>query len=61
MTVEGLSRTVSGGELPDNLACPHCESRDTELMSPFGSVLANAQYYCNGCSTTFEYMKWDEA
>lgn len=27
-------------------------------MSEFGSVLANAQYYCNGCRTTFEFMKW---
>lgn len=61
MTGKRLPVAVSGGELPDHPACPHCESRDTELMSPFGSVLANAQYYCNGCSTTFEYMKWDEA
>lgn len=47
------------GSLPENPPCPHCESEDTELMSIFGSVLANAQYYCNGCRTTFEYMKWE--
>ncbi len=45
------------GELPEAPACPHCGSRDTELLSPFGTVLANAQYYCNGCKTAFELMK----
>lgn len=52
-----------GTGLPDHPACPHCDSEDTEIMSPFGSVLANAQYYCNDCRTAFELMKWrsDEA
>lgn len=45
-------------DLPEHAQCPHCGSEDTELMSPFGSVLANAQYYCQGCRTTFEYVKW---
>lgn len=47
------------GELPEDPPCPHCESEETELISSFGSVLANAQYYCHGCRTAFEYMKWD--
>lgn len=45
-------------KLPENPPCPHCDQDETELMSPFGSVLANAQYYCNACRTAFELMKW---
>lgn len=42
----------------DAPACPHCGSVDTERMSRFGTVLGTAQFYCRGCSTTFEQMKW---
>lgn len=49
---------LEAAKLPDQPACPHCGETDTELMSPFGSVLANAQYYCHGCRSTFEFMKW---
>jgi len=48
------------GSLPENPPCPHCDSEDTDRMSRFGSVLANAQFYCNGCSTAFELMKWGQ-
>ena len=47
-------------DVPAEPPCPHCGSRDTELMNLFGSVLANLQYYCKGCRTPFEQMKWDE-
>jgi DNA-directed RNA polymerase subunit RPC12/RpoP len=46
------------GQLPEHPACPHCGSHDTEMMSPFGTVLANAQYRCHACSSPFEFMKW---
>lgn len=45
-------------ELPAHPPCPHCGSRETELLSAFGSVLANAQYHCHGCRTPFEQVKW---
>jgi hypothetical protein len=51
--------TVADAELPEHPKCPHCGSEDTRLMSPFGSVLANAQFYCEDCRTTFEFMKWE--
>jgi ring-1,2-phenylacetyl-CoA epoxidase subunit PaaD len=48
------------GHLPEHPACPHCGSEDTELMSAFGTVLANAQYRCRACASPFEFMKWLE-
>lgn len=37
--------------------CPHCDSTDTELLSPFGGQLLTAQYYCCACRTPFERVK----
>lgn len=51
---------ASSTELPDHPPCPHCGSEETELLSFFGSVLANAQYYCRGCRVPFEFIKWRE-
>ncbi len=38
--------------------CPFCGSTDTELMSLFGSSQLTSQYYCRGCRTAFERVKW---
>jgi transposase-like protein len=38
--------------------CPFCESEDTELMSLFGSSPLTSQYYCRGCRSAFEQVKW---
>lgn len=51
----------AAAELPDHPPCPHCGSQDTELMGIFGSILANAQFYCNGCRCPFEFVKWQDA
>lgn len=40
------------------VACPFCGSADTELMSLFGSSPLTSQYYCRGCRTAFERVKW---
>lgn len=61
MADEPLPGRVSArtdAHLPDHPPCPHCGSKQTELVSPFGSVLANAQYRCQACSSPFEFMKW---
>jgi len=39
--------------------CPFCKSRETELYALFGSQLSTSQYYCKGCRTVFEYIKWE--
>lgn len=47
--------------LPSAVRCPFCASGDSELFSPFGSVASVAQYYCRGCRTVFDYVKWEAA
>lgn len=44
--------------LSDGVECPFCDTRDTELLSPFGGQLSVAQYWCRKCRTGFDYMKW---
>ncbi|MFB6093111.1 MAG: hypothetical protein ABEK02_08885 [Haloquadratum sp.] len=41
--------------------CPFCGSSDTELESTFGTEISKSQYYCNGCHTVFERIKYDGA
>jgi hypothetical protein len=43
--------------LPEQVPCPFCRGRNTELQSPFGSQLSVATYWCNSCHTAFEFMK----
>ncbi len=52
-------RDVSAGDRV--VACPFCGSRDTELFSLFGSSALTSQYYCRGCRTVFERVKWGAA
>jgi hypothetical protein len=46
--------------LPENVRCPFCEGRRTELHSPFGTALSVATYWCLHCRTAFEWLKWGE-
>lgn len=39
--------------------CPFCESTDVKRESRFGSEISKSQYYCNGCNTVFERIKYD--
>jgi transposase-like protein len=41
------------------VVCPFCGSTDTERESAFGSEISKMQYYCNGCHTVFERIKFD--
>ncbi|MGQ4555370.1 PaaD-like zinc ribbon domain-containing protein [Halobellus sp. GM3] len=50
----------SGADGPE-AACPFCGSTDTELESTFGTEISKSQYYCNGCQTVFERIKYDGA
>jgi hypothetical protein len=50
----GASSSATGA-VPE---CPFCGSDDTELMSLFGSSALTSQYYCRGCRSAFEQVKW---
>jgi ring-1,2-phenylacetyl-CoA epoxidase subunit PaaD len=39
------------------LACPRCDSRDTERLSAFGSTACKSLYRCRACREPFEYFK----
>ncbi len=41
----------------NNVACPYCGSRDTDLKSPFGPTLCRSLHYCNSCRQAFEGFK----
>ncbi len=42
---------------PDSVACPRCDSRDTERLSAFGSTACKALYRCRACREPFEHFK----
>lgn len=58
----GLSPPVRhGGNIPvtfyEPVACPYCDSEDTEIKNSFGPTLCRAIYYCRACRQPFEQFK----
>lgn len=51
----GNKRALLGEE--DGLACPQCGSRDTDLLSAFGSTACKALHRCTSCLEPFEAFK----
>lgn len=41
----------------DQVACPRCESTDTELISQFGATSCKSMYRCLNCKEPFEHFK----
>ena len=39
------------------VACPRCDSSNTEVVSEFGSTACKAAYRCTDCLEPFEYFK----
>ena len=37
--------------------CPRCDSKNTQLLSQFGSTACKAQYRCIDCREPFDYFK----
>ena len=37
--------------------CPLCHSKNTKLLSQFGSTACKALYQCNDCLEPFDYFK----
>ena len=42
---------------PRTVACPQCDSVDTERIAEFGSTACKAQYRCRACREPFDYFK----
>ncbi|MCR9172938.1 MAG: phenylacetate-CoA oxygenase subunit PaaJ [bacterium] len=42
---------------PIVVPCPKCNSKDTRLVSQFGSTACKAHYQCNECLEPFDYFK----
>ncbi len=39
------------------IECPHCGSRQTQMVSQFGSTACKALYRCTDCLEPFDYFK----
>ena len=53
------SRDPSPGAPGPAVRCPHCGATDVELAAAFGGSLMSSQFYCRGCRTVFEWVKWE--
>lgn len=42
---------------PPTVPCPLCSSRNTRMISLFGSTACKAQFQCNDCLEPFDYFK----
>lgn len=56
----GTAADATDDDAPEP-TCPFCGSTDADRESAFGSEVSNVQYYCNGCNTVFERIKYDGA
>lgn len=41
----------------DGVECPHCQSKNTRLVSSFGSTACKALYQCRDCGEPYDYFK----
>lgn len=42
---------------PTIVPCPRCDSKNTKMISQFGSTACKAHYQCNDCLEPFDYFK----
>lgn len=49
-------RKILFGKTPD-IRCPRCKSRNTVMLSQFGSTACKALYRCDDCLEPFDYFK----
>jgi ring-1,2-phenylacetyl-CoA epoxidase subunit PaaD len=42
---------------PSVVPCPKCHSRNTRMVSQFGSTACKALYQCNECQEPYDYFK----
>jgi ring-1,2-phenylacetyl-CoA epoxidase subunit PaaD len=51
-----VSKRALFGEEP-SVECPNCSSKNTELLSQFGSTACKSLYRCKDCLEPFDYFK----
>ena len=53
-----LHSSCNSGVFANNIIeCPQCHSKDTVMLSRFGSTACKSLYKCNSCKEPFEYFK----
>lgn len=63
MTEEGKQKLKAYGIAPPNptspeeIECPQCGSKNTKLLSEFGSTACKSLFKCNDCLEPFDYFK----
>ena len=63
MTERGKANLKEYGIAPPNptneedIECPNCGSRNTKLLSQFGSTACKSLFKCNDCLEPFDYFK----
>lgn len=63
MTEEGKQKLKEYGIAPpnptnpENIECPQCGSKNTQLLSEFGSTACKSLFKCNDCLEPFDYFK----
>ncbi|MEQ9023122.1 MAG: 1,2-phenylacetyl-CoA epoxidase subunit PaaD, partial [Pseudomonadales bacterium] len=63
MTEEGKQKLKAYGIAPPNptnpedIECPQCDSKNTQLLSEFGSTACKSLFKCNDCLEPFDYFK----
>ncbi|GGV72729.1 phenylacetate-CoA oxygenase subunit PaaJ [Streptomyces thermoviolaceus] len=56
-TVPTTGSPASGAAAVEPVACPHCGSADTELLSRFSSTACKALRRCRACGDPFDHFK----
>jgi ring-1,2-phenylacetyl-CoA epoxidase subunit PaaD len=51
-----MDKSILFGE-SKKIECPRCGSRNTEMLSQFGSTACKALYQCSDCKEPFDYFK----
>lgn len=54
--VNEVDKLVLFGDSPI-VECPQCHSKNTRMLSQFGSTACKALYQCNDCLEPFDYFK----
>ena len=54
--VNEVDKLVLFGDSPI-VKCPQCHSKNTRMLSQFGSTACKALYQCNDCLEPFDYFK----
>ncbi len=49
-------KSLLSGE-PKSVTCPQCKSKNTKMVSQFGSTACKALYQCQECKEPFDYFK----